>query len=321
MKKVIRIVAVSVTLTILLTAVKFKLTPFLMKDAQYGLAGAKRLESIDNLFIGSSMFRKGIDLEPFTTDESTAYNLCANGNQPWSEYLELQQLVDDGIEIRHLFVDMYSGTASSEISFSDIRLIQGAELPFVLTLFDELRDNGNGTFADLYEMIVTSNNELFYTWPISYPLRNVRYANGGATGVSQGSTKDILDRLETGIPQGTSLNEVQCTRLKELCGFCKEHGIEVCFVETPKYEKMFGGTSSYPILMELYARLLADWDCKIVMAEKTVHSFRNDVPENVVTYSFDHSNPEFFSDLIHMSTAGQKAFSQTLFQITEDHKV
>ena len=92
MKKVVKILVIAILITCLLTVAKRTLTPLLMKDSNFGIASLEN-HGADVLFIGSSMFRQGIDTKDLSLGEKSTYQLSYNGFQPFAEYLTFPTLI------------------------------------------------------------------------------------------------------------------------------------------------------------------------------------------------------------------------------------
>ena len=80
----------------------------------YGIPAAIEMEEIDHLFIGSSMFRLGLDIHVLEENlDGNVYILSYNGNQPTFVAKELEYLLDHGVKIKNLYVDFYAFSAAS----------------------------------------------------------------------------------------------------------------------------------------------------------------------------------------------------------------
>lgn len=313
MKKIIRIIVYALLCTALLIAVKIRLTPILMKNANYGMTALKTKQA-ENVFIGSSMFRQGLDMDRLCEGENS-YLLSYNGNQPWEEFLVAEEILKSGVRVKRMYIDMYAYTMAADVKLSDTRVFQDMPLSFVWKLYRVLQQYGDQDIGDLFEMAVQSNNEVFFTWPISFPLINERYKNGGNLGKTEGSTKEVLESLTTEFPNDVPLNEIQCRYMKQLIALCREYQTEIVFIETPKYEKLYR-ENDYGEIMKEYLDFLSDSDCTVFLSEQTAE-YLPQKGKGCIIYSFDNENPEFFMDLIHMSYEGRKNFSQILMKELE----
>ena len=67
----------------------------LFKSSTYGMPALIEKGHVDQLFLGSSMFRQGIDIQTLKEyfPEKENYILAYNGNQPIWEYYQLKYLL------------------------------------------------------------------------------------------------------------------------------------------------------------------------------------------------------------------------------------
>ena len=66
---------------------KNQYSSLLLQNASYGMPALIKRQNVENLFLGSSMFRQGIDiLELNAAFPDKNYILAYNGNQPATEY-------------------------------------------------------------------------------------------------------------------------------------------------------------------------------------------------------------------------------------------
>ena len=94
------------------------------------------------------------------------------------------------------------------------------------------------------------------------------------------------------------LHEAQTEGYQRLLRLAQEHGIQVCFLETPKYVRMYQDED----YMELYRACIQQMEefsgeAFVVLAEDL---------------DFDRENPECFQDLIHLSTQGRTLYTKLL---------
>lgn len=313
MKKILSITLCAILLSMAFVVVRLKLTPVLMRNANHGMNSLKMIENVDNLFIGSSMFRQGIDAQALSTEEEDAFLLSYNGNQPFLIYYEIKELLDNGVNIGTLYVDMYAYSLTSNTSLSDVRLLQENNLDFTYTVYKTMNKNKNANLLDLYEMVVKSNNEMFLSWPISYPLINSRYVRGSNNTKNAGATEEALKQLPLNFGESTP-KEVQLESLDKLIALCKENNVNIVFLETPKYSYLYEGESYRKIMIE-YVDFLDKYNVKQVISQETSSHCGILENKNHIIYSFDSNNPAFFTDLIHMSSDGRETFSVVLKQL------
>jgi len=291
-----------------------------MKNAEFGMSRLISNGEVGRLYIGSSIFRQGLDVN--TVSEKVGglnYLLSYNGNQPCLEALELKFLIDNGVRIGTLYVDMYAYTLVADVSLSDDRLFLDTDFQFMTELYRTLSENNKAGMKELFEMTVTANNELFITWPISYPLINSRYLNGSGTAVTEGRTVDDLEKLPINT-ENTALNSVQVQGLYDIALLCQENDIDLVFIETPKYRKT-AQNQAYLDIMTQYMALLYKENVRMIVSVGTYSTYLSAGNEEntalITTYEFDSENASYFQDLIHLSTAGKETFSFVLADLIE----
>ncbi len=176
-------------------ALRFTVVPRLMKNGEYGMSRMKTQGEVDTLFVGSSMFRQGIDTDSLATENRSMFLLAYNGNQPWMEWAEIEDLVKNGVKMKTLVVDMYAFSITADAEVSDVRIFQDASPSFTGEIYRALQTHGEAGLDDWYEMNVKANNEIFVTWPVSFPIINSRYRNGSNTASVPGVTNEALDKM------------------------------------------------------------------------------------------------------------------------------
>ena len=99
MKRVLKTVAVAFIIALILILIKNEYARCLPAST-YGMQAAIRKERVDNLFIGSSMFRQGLDIDVLEVElPGSSYILSYNGNQPALMALELQYMLEQGLPL------------------------------------------------------------------------------------------------------------------------------------------------------------------------------------------------------------------------------
>lgn len=134
MKKLGKTVAVTLVICIFFILVKNEYGRLLLSSANYGMpALIKESREEKNggvdLFVGSSMFGRGLDInELYGKLGGNEYLLTCDGNQPFLEYYEIRYLIDAGVDIGHIYIDMYAFTAARRPWLSDERLLLQTDL-------------------------------------------------------------------------------------------------------------------------------------------------------------------------------------------------
>lgn len=57
-----------------------------------GMPGVEKMGEVDNLFVGSSVFKQGLDIKELESFSSSSFILAYNGNQPFAIYEELKKV-------------------------------------------------------------------------------------------------------------------------------------------------------------------------------------------------------------------------------------
>lgn len=308
MKRLIIEAIIAVLLVATVVATKPILFRKRMASGNFGIEALVDRGKVDHLFIGSSMFRSGMQADDVKTDD--LYLIAYDGNQPYLMYKVISYLLKKGVKINNLYCDMYAYAAVSTPSVFDERIFLDTDLSLQMDVLDEVKTYGTGGFGTYYDALVTSNMEMMATWPISYPLINARY-DRGASLPSNEKGQAAVDLLASKVDAAPSvLNERQAYYIKEIVKLSKENGINLYFIETPKYRKVTEETS-YPLIMEQYASLLKG--INMVMDENTYGKIQ--AGSEVLRYPFDDDNAENFSDLLHLSGVGRGLFSKNLHKL------
>jgi len=120
MKKIMCIIAISLIIVSIIILSKNEYGRKLYKNANFGIEALIKKGEIENLFIGSSMFRQGLDIYALEkTIGFDSYILAYSGNQPAFELLELEYLLKNGVKIKNLYMDMYVYTLYANPNIND----------------------------------------------------------------------------------------------------------------------------------------------------------------------------------------------------------
>lgn len=310
MKKLLYMLLFSLVLILCFVCLKNEWGRKLYAKANYGIEALIRKGEIENLFIGSSMFRQGIDI--FSLEETIgndSFILAFDGNQPAFEYLELKYLIDNGVKIRRLYLDMYAYSVASTPNVSDTRLLIQTDTKFKCEIWKMLSLYGNTNLSVLWEMFVTANNESLLTFPISYKLTNPLYYKGGNVQKNNGSTLSELSLLQIPHVRDNKINDLQRVNLINIIELCKNNMIELNFIETPKWY-IVNDDNDYIELMEEYVLFLDENGISYYLSQNTAEKLNMSI-ERIVP--FDSQIPEYFIDLVHMSSLGRTLFTTNLF--------
>lgn len=268
---------------------------YLIPNNAFGIRYVIDNGSADYLFIGSSSFRKGVDMHALEDALGDGvYMVTYNGNQPMNVQIELEQIVDAGTEVKTLVYELEPGMVDRGADLSDKRLLWDIDMPSKITIWRYLRQRDDYDFFMFFDYFVSSNMDYLLTYPISYPMIAKRYYRGGNNGedVSPAKTAEELDKLP--IIEDPGIDELQRESLKNIIKLCNDNNIELIFMEPPKYIKMYSDKN----FAEKNAELM---------------EFLRSEGANVMTgenLGFDNTNPAFYADLSHMSYDGMVEFTK-----------
>ena len=299
MKKILTTVA-AVLLAVALVIVLKNQYGSIFAGNTYGMLALLEQGEVDHLFIGSSMFRQGLDIDALEENlDGSVYILSYNGNQPVFMAKELEYLLGQGLKIENLYIDFYAYTLTAVPWISDTKMFLDTDLAFKLDAWKTMAENNEVGLKDFYEMFVTANNEQIFMYPINNAIVSSQFRNGGSLLYMAGQTKDHLDSLDLGVREG--LFKSQLAGYDRIAELAKEYDINLLFIETPKYEKLLTDTRE-GCYMDLLKEMIA-WAEKVNAPFLLAESF-----------DFDHTDGANFQDLIHLSGQGRKAYCEMLSQ-------
>ena len=297
MKKILSIIG-AVLLSVALLVVLKNQYGSIFAGNTYGIPAALKQEKIDHLFIGSSMFRQGLDIDVLEEDlDGNVYILSYNGNQPVFIAKELEYMLERGLQVENLYIDFYAYTLTAVPWISDTKMFLDTDLAFKLDAWKLMGEHNDVTFNDFYEMFVTANNEQILMFPINNAIVSSQFRNGGSLMTPAGQTKEHLDTLDLGVRE--ELFASQLAGYERIVELANEYDIELLFIETPKYEKLLNDTrdGSYMELLAAMTEWVEKANAPYLLAE---------------SFDFDHTDGANFQDLIHLSGAGRKTYCKML---------
>lgn len=303
----------AILLSTTFVCIRTNIMPVLMRNANYGIQSLITKGEVKNLFVGSSMFRQGIDAPALSAEEGDSFLLSYNANQPYFIYHQIEKLLHNDVKIKNLFVDMYAYSLTTSPALSDVRILQDNDLNFVFSIYDTMKENRTADLADLYEMVFKSNNEVFLSWPLSYPLINSRYVYGSNNTKNVGATAEKLKNLPLEFGNKDA-HPVQIENLKKIIDLCRENEINIVFLETPKYARLYEG-ENYCGIMKEYTDILNEQGVKQIISQQTARACGLTDHANYLLYAYDSNNPSYFADLIHLSYDGRKQFTEVFKNI------
>ena len=264
----------------------------------YGMPAVIKQGEVDHLFIGSSMFRQGLDIDALEENlDGSVYILSYNGNQPIFMAKELEYLLENGLQIENLYIDFYAYTLTAVPWISDTKMFLDTDLRFKMDAWKTMTAHNKVGLKDFYEMFVTANNEQILMYPINNVIVSSQFRNGGSLLSLAGKTEEHLDTLDLGVRDG--LFESQIAGYDRIVELAKEYDINLLFIETSKYEKLLTDTREgcyTDLLNEMIAWAKAS-GAEYLLAEN---------------FEFDHAKGSNFQDLIHLSAEGRTDYCKKL---------
>lgn len=332
MKKIVKVVTIAVAIALVLIAIKNEYARFLMQDASYGMPAViaedrEYRDDVDDqgvtLFIGSSMFRQGLDIYSLEQGlDVRNYILSYNGNDPALEYLELEYLIDNDVRIAHLYMDMYTGSMLKSPWVSDDLIFLQTDTEFKLKVWNNIKADAG--FSDFWEMFVSSGNDLLLSWPVYNTVASSVFYRGGnisqtasINGEFQANTSDdnksfLTEPIEDLVPSD-EFNDEQISYIRKIIELCKDNEIELTFIETPKYIS-YGISREYMARIYKFALILEEENTQYYLssASKAVMPVNADLSHMKGTVNFDSYNRADFIDYIHLSPSGRTTYTKEL---------
>ena len=290
MKETFKVIIISIIICLVIILIKDQYQNKLLEKANYGMATLIKKGKVNNLFIGSSMFRQGLDPEYLDND---SYILSYNGNQPMMEEWLINHLIDNNLKINNLYLDLYPYILNDEPGVSDGKIFLEMDIKGKWELYKLFYDND---IASFYNIFVSENNESLITWPIYYKLVNSTYLKGGVKKGRDGITLDDINKLE--IPDtNKNINKQQEQSVINIINICKKNNINLVFIETPKYKRIVND-ENYQYLLNYFINILNNNNTKYITS--------NDIDSSI------SDNPINYIDLIHLSNQGRSLYSKLL---------
>ena len=299
MKKTVLTITISFLIFIAVVMLK-NCCSYLLPNNAFGVRYITSQDKVDNLFIGSSSFRKGVDMMALEKElgEDT-YMLTYNGNQPMNVLVELKQILESGTKVNTIIYELEPGMVDRGADLSDKRLLWDIDMKSKKEIWDHLKKRDDADFFMFYDYYVSSNMDYLLTYPISYPLIAKRYYKGGNNGedFSPAKSAEELDKLP--IAEEPGIDPLQKESIVMIIDLCNDNGINLIFLEPPKYIRMYEDKDFADKLEEL-TEFLESVDAQTIMADDL---------------GFDYTNPDFYSDLSHMSGEGMTEFTNRVIEV------
>ena len=142
-----------------------------LPNDKMGIRSVVARGDIDTLFIGSSGYRKGIDMEKLVSAlDGDTFMLTYNGNEPFNVLIELEEIMKAQVRIGTLVIDFNPSMADRGADLSDKRLLWDVGMESKIKLWRELNKEPDTDLFSFYDYWVLSNNDYMATYPVSYPL-------------------------------------------------------------------------------------------------------------------------------------------------------
>lgn len=295
MKKYWKAVFAGLTLAVCFCGIK-NFIGYRFLNTSNGMQAAISQKNIDSLFLGSSLFRQGIDIVTLEEGlEGNSFVMSYNGNQPVQMKEELEMLLRNHVGISNLYVDLYVYSSALRPAISDTRFIWDMDMEGKLSVFGDMVTYSEAGFSEFVDFFITSNNKYMICYPIFQMVSKNEFYKGGNMRETLGSTKEILDSLQTpGDREG--IDETQKKALEDIIAICEREQIELCFIEIPKYQTLAEA--------DYYVRLHKELEAVVENAEYV----------SAEQVGFDNTNPEYYQDLFHLSAKGRREYTRLLIE-------
>lgn len=291
MRKILRALALALALCLLLLTLRAFLPPVLMRRARWGLTALEARGGAETLFIGSSMFGKGLSAELLPED---SWILAYNGTQPVLAAWETETLLRRGVKPAMLVFDLYAYSAGAEPSLSDDRILfdlSPAEKLSLARAVYGLRP----PLSVLWQMFVSAGNDSLLAWPVYFRAVNASYLRGGRLQRFEGAEAEELEAAGVYGIAG-EIHPAQEAALRRLAALCRENGVRLVFAETPKY-RLTMENAGYRAMMDRLTALAREEGVPVIGAEG---------------FSALSADAACFIDPIHLCSKGQEAYTRLL---------
>lgn len=255
---------------------------------------------VDTLFVGSSAYRKGIDMYMIEKElPGSSFMLTYNGNQPFNMAVELEEMIDAGLDVDTIVFDFNPSMVDRGADLSDKRLLWDISMKGKKAIWSELREEKEDKLFTWYDYWVSSNIDYMFTYPVAKPIISSRYYLGGSSSSeeSEGKSKDELEALE--VIENPGIDELQMASIDKIISLCMENDIEVIFLECPRYVTM-ADNENYADKSEQLKSHIESQGIKVITCDEL---------------EFDNNNPSFYADLTHMSGEGSNVLTKSIIRI------
>lgn len=258
---------------------------------------------IDTLFVGSSAYRKGINM--YMVEEKLSgdsFMLTYNGNQPFNMAIELKEMIVGGADIDRLVVDFNPSMADRGADLSDKRLLWDISMDGKKALWAELAKREDTDLFTWFDYWVSSNMDYAATYIIAKPMISQRYYLGGSSAMdeSEGKTAQELNELE--IIENPGIDRLQMDSIDEIIKLCRDNDIKLTFLECPRYITM-AENENYRAKSQELQKHIEEQNVSVITG----------------TYmGFDNEDPEYYADLTHMSGQGGRILTEMIINVLRE---
>ena len=273
-----------------------------LSNDSMGVRSVVAQKHIDTLFIGSSAYRKGIDMYMIEKElPGKNFMLTYNGNQPFNMAIELQEILASGCTIDRLILDFNPSMVDRGADLSDKRLLWDISMDGKRKLWSELKKREGAGLFTWYDYWVSSNVDYMVTYPVAKPMISARYYLGGSasTEMSAGLSKEELEKLE--IIENPGIDELQYESINAIIDLCQSKQIELIFLECPRYITM-AEDINYAEKSKALKELIESKGVSVITGKEL---------------NFDNTNNLYYADLTHMSGDGSTVLTEKIIETLE----
>ncbi len=276
---------------------------YLLPNSAMGVQSVIARGEVDTLFIGSSAYRKGIDMPMLQKKCGDVFMLTYNGNEPMNIAVELSEILAAGTKIHRLVVDFNPSMADRGADLSDKRLLWDVGLAAKVRLWKYIAQEESTKAFTFYDFWVLSNNDYMVTYPVAYPLISSRYELGGgiASEDTPGADEETLMNLP--LVENPGIHPLQQSSVDEIMKMCDQNGIELIWLEAPRYRKMADDPNYRDKKQNLSEHIRANGG-RVIVSEDM---------------NFDNGDASYFADLTHMSKQGKQVFTDKIAAILNEN--
>ena len=249
--------------------------------------------------------------ELLSTNESTACVELIEKNHPVSAYCLSYSGINPAlvsemlnyilnktdIKIKTVVMEAYPYKILVPFEIQDTRVFTDSPAALKSSILASFTHNRNVKIADIFELVVTSDNESLITYPINNSIIERFYYKGGyirkfLPGLKTFSNRDVL-------PSVNLFSKLQSDSYIEIAALCKIKGINLIFVE-PFLPSHTQGCATYKYAKDVLLKTVSPTKCTFVESKAV---------------SLDSNDPELFSDDLHLSSKGRELWTRDIARL------